>query len=106
MEAAARAEGCRSLWAITTNDNLEVIRSLPTGAAAGISLATAERFVAEGCRVAAWDVNEAPVSAGVFQKVDVSDAGQVEAAVAEVVVDDASSHSSASTCAALRRSLE
>jgi 3-oxoacyl-[acyl-carrier protein] reductase len=51
-----------------------------TGAAAGIGLATAERFVAEGCKVAAWDVNQAPESAGVFQKVDVSDAAQVEAA--------------------------
>jgi len=56
-----------------------------TGAAAGIGRATAERFVAEGCRVAAWDVNQAPESVGVFQKVDVADAGQVEAAVAEVV---------------------
>jgi 3-oxoacyl-[acyl-carrier protein] reductase len=56
-----------------------------TGGAAGIGLATAERFVAEGCKVAAWDVNEAPESAGVFQKVDVSDAGQVDAAVAEVM---------------------
>ena len=56
-----------------------------TGAAAGIGRATAERFVAEGCKVAAWDVNEAPESAGVFQKVNVADAGEVEAAVAEVV---------------------
>jgi len=56
-----------------------------TGAAAGIGLATAERFVAEGCKVAAWDINEAPASAGVFQKVNVADAGEVEAAVAEVV---------------------
>jgi len=56
-----------------------------TGAAAGIGLATAERFVAEGCRVAAWDVNQAPESAGVFQKVDVANAGEVEAAAAEVV---------------------
>jgi len=56
-----------------------------TGAAAGIGQATAERFVAEGCKVAAWDVNEAPESAGVFQKVNVADAGEVEAAVAEVV---------------------
>jgi len=56
-----------------------------TGAAAGIGRATAERFAAEGCRVAAWDVNQAPESAGVFQKVDVADSGQVDAAVAEVV---------------------
>ena len=56
-----------------------------TGAAAGIGLATAERFVAEGCRVAAWDVNEAPESAGVFQKVNVADADEVEAAAAKVV---------------------
>jgi len=56
-----------------------------TGAAAGIGLATAERFVAEGCRVAAWDVNQAPESAGVFQKVNVANADSVEAAVAEVV---------------------
>jgi 3-oxoacyl-[acyl-carrier protein] reductase len=56
-----------------------------TGAAAGIGLATAERFVAEGCRVAAWDVNPAPESAGVFQKVNVADAAEVEAATAEVV---------------------
>jgi 3-oxoacyl-[acyl-carrier protein] reductase len=38
-----------------------------TGAAAGIGRATAERFVAEGCKVAAWDVNEAPESAGVSE---------------------------------------
>ncbi len=56
-----------------------------TGAAAGIGRATAERFVAEGCKVAAWDVNEAPESAGVFQKVNVADASEVDAAVAEVV---------------------
>ena len=56
-----------------------------TGAAAGIGRATAERFVTEGCKVAAWDVNEAPKSAGVFQKVNVADAGEVETAVAEVV---------------------
>jgi len=56
-----------------------------TGAAAGIGRATAERFVAEGCRVAAWDVNEAPESTGVFQKVDVADAAEVETAAAEVM---------------------
>ncbi len=56
-----------------------------TGAAAGIGRATAERFVAEGCKVAAWDVNEAPESAGVFQKVNVADAGEVEVAIGDVV---------------------
>ena len=56
-----------------------------TGAAAGIGRATAERFVAEGCKVAAWDVNEAPESAGVFQKVNVADAGEVEIAIGDVV---------------------
>jgi 3-oxoacyl-[acyl-carrier protein] reductase len=56
-----------------------------TGAAAGIGRATAERFAAEGCRVAAWDVNEAPASTGVFQRVNVAAAAEVEAAV-EVVV--------------------
>ncbi len=30
-----------------------------TGAAAGIGRATALRFASEGCRVAAWDVNDA-----------------------------------------------
>jgi len=56
-----------------------------TGAAAGIGLATAERFMAEGCKVAAWDVNQAPESTGVFQKVNVADSDEVEAAAAEVV---------------------
>ena len=67
---------------IETGLNEKVV--IVTGAAAGIGLATAERFVAEGCRVAAWDVNEAPESAGVCQKVDVANAGEVEAAAAEV----------------------
>jgi 3-oxoacyl-[acyl-carrier protein] reductase len=56
-----------------------------TGAAAGIGRGTAERFVNEGCRVAAWDVNEAPASAGTYQKVNVADVDEIEAAVAEVV---------------------
>jgi 3-oxoacyl-[acyl-carrier protein] reductase len=67
-----------------------------TGAAAGIGRATAMRFASEGCRVAAWDVNEAGqqdllgelASAGaeaVFRKTNVSDAQDVETAVQETV---------------------
>src|ERR1022692_2966260 len=67
-----------------------------TGAAAGIGLATARRFASEGCRVAAWDVNDAGqeelrrelASLGgeaLFRKVSVCSDADVEAAVAEVV---------------------
>ncbi|WP_321478191.1 3-oxoacyl-ACP reductase FabG [uncultured Paludibaculum sp.] len=57
-----------------------------TGAAAGIGRATAQRFTQEGCRVAWWDVTEAsPEGKGLYQKVNVTDAAQVEAAVATVV---------------------
>jgi 3-oxoacyl-[acyl-carrier protein] reductase len=57
-----------------------------TGAAAGIGLATARRFAQEGCRVASWDVKDGEAQAGgTFQKVDVTSAPSVEAAVEEVV---------------------
>jgi len=57
-----------------------------TGAAAGIGRATARRFAQEGCRVASWDVKEGDAQeGGTFQKVDVTDARSVEAAVADVV---------------------
>ncbi|MCM2258221.1 MAG: 3-oxoacyl-ACP reductase FabG [Vicinamibacteria bacterium] len=65
-----------------------------TGAAAGIGRATALRFAAEKCKVAAWDVGEAKdllaeiTSAGGegrFQKVNVANGAEVEAAVAEVI---------------------
>ncbi len=57
-----------------------------TGAAAGIGLATARAFAREGSRVASWDVKEGETQArGIFQKVDVTSAASVEAAVAEVV---------------------
>jgi 3-oxoacyl-[acyl-carrier protein] reductase len=67
-----------------------------TGAAAGIGRTTALRFAEEGCRVAAWDVNdtaadelvaelEAASGQGMFVKVDVSDSAAVGAAVDQVV---------------------
>lgn len=65
-----------------------------TGAAAGIGRATALRFAAERCKVAAWDVGEpkellAEIAAaggeGRFQQVNVADAAAVAAAVAEVL---------------------
>ncbi len=67
-----------------------------TGAAAGIGRATVRRFAEEGCRVAAWDLNAAAQAEigrevreeedrGLFRKMNVADAVDVEAAVAEVV---------------------
>jgi len=60
--------------------------AIVTGAAAGIGKATARRFAAEGCRVASWDVTEGEAeTGGVFQKVDVTSAASVEAAVGETI---------------------
>ena len=57
-----------------------------TGAAAGIGNATARRFAQEGCKVASWDVREGdPTPGGLFRKVDVTNASEVEAAVEEVM---------------------
>ena len=57
-----------------------------TGAAAGIGNATARRFAQEGCKVASWDVKDGQASpGGIFQKVDVTSAASVAAAVEEVV---------------------
>jgi 3-oxoacyl-[acyl-carrier protein] reductase len=66
-----------------------------TGAAAGIGLATARRFASEGCRVAAWDVNDAGQEellrelsrseARRSSAKSTSAAADVESAVAEVV---------------------
>jgi 3-oxoacyl-[acyl-carrier protein] reductase len=67
-----------------------------TGAAAGIGRATARRFAQDGARIAAWDVKaddpdalvaEIKAAGGdaVFQKVDVTVASEVEAAVAAVL---------------------
>jgi 3-oxoacyl-[acyl-carrier protein] reductase len=55
-----------------------------TGAAAGIGRATARRFAQEGYAVASWDVNEGEAQpGGIFQRVDVTRAASVEAAVEE-----------------------
>ncbi|HMB51978.1 MAG TPA: glucose 1-dehydrogenase [Thermoanaerobaculia bacterium] len=67
-----------------------------TGAAAGIGRATAHRFAREGAKIAAWDVTpdagdelvselEAAGGEAVYDRVDVTDRGAVEAATAEVV---------------------
>ncbi len=67
-----------------------------TGAAAGIGLATARRFASEGCRVAAWDVNDAGQEEllrelsslggeALFRKINVCSDADVESAVEEVV---------------------
>jgi 2-hydroxycyclohexanecarboxyl-CoA dehydrogenase len=63
-----------------------------TGAASGIGLATAQRFAAEGCNVAVWDINEegaARAAAGlaanggkaISSRVDVSNRTHVAAAL-------------------------
>lgn len=57
-----------------------------TGAAAGIGKATAQRFAAEGARVASWDVKQGDAEAnGIFQSVNVTDSTGVDTAVKEVV---------------------
>ena len=64
--------------------------AIVTGGAQGIGAATASLFRSEGARVEVWDTGgEHPEAAGdeglICQKVDVSDADAVEAALAELI---------------------
>jgi len=63
-----------------------------TGGAAGIGRAVARRFAAEGAKVSAWDVTDAPALVAEIRsehidarRVDVTDAAAVDAAAAAVV---------------------
>lgn len=57
-----------------------------TGGASGIGRATAERFLAEGCRVSIWDVlNTYAGQSFDWRHVDVTDTASIEAATAAVV---------------------
>ena len=61
--------------------------ALVTGAASGIGAATARRLIAEGARVATFDLHPAGIDGALELTGDVASSAEVEAAVARVEED-------------------
>jgi 3-oxoacyl-[acyl-carrier protein] reductase len=67
--------------------------AIVTGGAGGLGLATARRFLGEGCRVAVWDVNDAadptmasaPPEHACVCHVDVANSHSIEAGLSQVI---------------------
>jgi len=69
---------------VTNDDRFSGRVALVTGGSSGIGLATAERLLREGARVATLDIDAASPKDALVLAADVADSGQVEAAVTRV----------------------
>ena len=69
---------------MTNDDRFSGRVALVTGGSSGIGLATAERLLREGARVATLDIDAASPKDALVLAADVADSGQVEAAVTRV----------------------